>query len=155
LAGRRCGQAYHPAAPASRCRTIALDDKEDIPVKTCLLILALLFAPLFVAGCSEAPAPGKGSQTVRQPEAPDDEAEARAGLAELPPADRKQAEAQKFCAVQTENLLGSMGVPVKVLVKGQPVFLCCKGCRKKALADPDRTLARVDELRRKNAGKAP
>jgi hypothetical protein len=27
------------------------------------------------------------------------------------------------------------------------VFLCCKGCEKKALADPDRTLAKVKELK--------
>lgn len=42
-----------------------------------------------------------------------------------------------------------MGTPVKVMVKEQPVFLCCKGCRRKALADPDRTLAKVDELKAK------
>jgi len=42
-----------------------------------------------------------------------------------------------------------MGVPVKVMVKDQPVFLCCKGCQKEALADPDKTLARVKELRAK------
>jgi hypothetical protein len=35
------------------------------------------------------------------------------------------------------------------MVKDQPVFLCCKGCQKKALADPDKTLAKVKELRDK------
>jgi hypothetical protein len=44
-----------------------------------------------------------------------------------------------------------MGKPFKVLVKGQPVFLCCDGCRKKALAEPDETLARVQELKAKAA----
>jgi hypothetical protein len=48
-----------------------------------------------------------------------------------------------------------MGVPVKVMVKGQPVFLCCKTCRKQALADPDKTLARVDELKAKAKTAAP
>jgi hypothetical protein len=43
-------------------------------------------------------------------------------------------------------------VPVKVTIKGQPVFLCCGGCRKDALDHPDRTLARVRELKAK-AGK--
>jgi hypothetical protein len=74
-----------------------------------------------------------------------------AALAELPPRDRKLAAAQKFCAVQPENRLGAMGKPVKVLVKGQPVFLCCEGCVKGALAAPDRTLSRARDLRGKNA----
>ena len=40
-----------------------------------------------------------------------------------------------------------MGTPVKVTVKGQPVFLCCDGCKKKALGDPDKTLAAVEKLK--------
>jgi uncharacterized protein (TIGR03000 family) len=74
-----------------------------------------------------------------------------AALDKLRPADRKLASEQKFCPVQTENLLGAMGKPVKVTVKGQPVFLCCKGCRKEALAHPDQTLARVKELKARAA----
>jgi len=38
-------------------------------------------------------------------------------------------------------------VPLEVTVKDQPVFLCCKGCQKKALADPDKTLVAVAELK--------
>jgi hypothetical protein len=53
--------------------------------------------------------------------------------------------------IQTEERLGGMGTPVKVMVKGQPVFLCCKGCRKEALAQPDKTLAKVKELKEKAA----
>jgi hypothetical protein len=45
-----------------------------------------------------------------------------------------------------------MGVPVKVTVKGQLVFLCCEGCVKRALADPDRTLAEVQKLKAIAAG---
>jgi hypothetical protein len=52
--------------------------------------------------------------------------------------DRKLAEEQKFCAIENDNRLGSMGTPVKVMVKDQPVFLCCKGCQKKALSDRTR-----------------
>ena len=48
--------------------------------------------------------------------------------------------------------LGSMGVPVKVMIDRKPVFLCCKGCRRKALANPDATLAKVEELKTKKAG---
>ncbi len=61
----------------------------------------------------------------------------------------KVVEAQGFCAVMTDNRLGVMGVPIKLLVKDQPVFVCCKGCRRKALADPNKTLANVEVLKAK------
>ena len=38
-----------------------------------------------------------------------------------------------------------MGEPVKVVVKERTVFLCCDGCTKKLLADPDKYLAKLDE----------
>src|SRR4051794_15694498 len=97
---------------------------------------------LTLAGCTGGPARQKNG----------DESAIREGLAGLDAQDRRLAEAQKFCAVETENRLGSMGTPVKVLVKDEPVFLCCKGCRKRALADPDRTLVRVRELKEQAAG---
>jgi multidrug efflux pump subunit AcrA (membrane-fusion protein) len=68
-------------------------------------------------------------------------------LAKLDPEDRKLAESQRYCPVLTDNQLGIMGKPVKVLVKGQPVLLCCKGCVNKALADPTKTLTKVEEVR--------
>jgi uncharacterized protein (TIGR03000 family) len=73
-----------------------------------------------------------------------------ANLAKLEPEDRKAAEAQRFCAVQEGIRLGAMGVPVKVTVKGQPVFLCCKGCEEKAKAAPDQTLAKAKRLKGKS-----
>jgi uncharacterized protein (TIGR03000 family) len=75
-------------------------------------------------------------------------------LAKLGPEDRKLAEAQKYCA-EEDSLLGAMGVPVKVMLKGQPVFVCCKGCVEKAQENPDKTLAKVKELKAKNAKKPP
>jgi uncharacterized protein (TIGR03000 family) len=78
-------------------------------------------------------------------------AAAAAGLDELAPKDRKQAAEQKFCALQPENRLGAMGRPVKVMLKGKPVFLCCEACVKQARGAPERTLARARELRAKNA----
>ena len=104
---------------------------------------------LFLSGCSDAPGP-KGPKAERK-EADAQETEVRANLARLPAEDRKVAEAQRYCAVENENRLGSMGMPFKVTVKGQPVFLCCKGCRKTALADPDHTLATVKRLKEKAA----
>jgi uncharacterized protein (TIGR03000 family) len=73
-------------------------------------------------------------------------------LAKLDPDDRKAAEEQRFCAVQEGIRLGSMGVPVKVTVKGQTVYLCCSGCEEKAKADPDQTLEKVKKIKAKNTG---
>lgn len=68
-----------------------------------------------------------------------DQLEIEAALAGLPEADRSLAVAQVICPVQ-EIPLGSMGMgtPIKVDVAGQPVFICCEGCRKSLLREPDR-----------------
>jgi hypothetical protein len=89
---------------------------------------------------AQAPA-GKGGEERQA------EAKIKAALAKLKPEDRRLAEVQRFCAIQQENRLGSMGVPVKVMVKGRPVFLCCESCREEALAHPDQTLATVEKLK--------
>lgn len=78
---------------------------------------------------------------------PNKEAKIQAALDQLDPEDRKLAEEQKYCAVQTEKRLGVMGKPIKVMVKDQPVFLCCKGCTKTAQEDPEKTLATVKQLK--------
>ena len=80
-----------------------------------------------------------------------EEAEIRAELGKLDPEDRKLAEAQKWCAAHTESRLGSMDKPYKIMIEGQPVFLCCGGCKKQAEKDPQKTLATVAELRKKTA----
>jgi hypothetical protein len=80
-------------------------------------------------------------------------AKVRASLSKLSPEDRLLAEAQGNCPIQEGKLLGSMGTPVKVMIKGQPVFLCCNGCEEEAREHPDETLAKVEKLKAK--GKAP
>ena len=70
-----------------------------------------------------------------------------ATLAKLSSADRQLAEAQSFCAVMNHQKLGSMGAPLKLEIKGEPVFLCCAGCKTKALKNPDETLAKVAALK--------
>jgi len=70
-------------------------------------------------------------------------------VAELTPEDRKLAEAQKFCAMSPESRLGSEGPILKVMCKGKPVFVCCKGCAAEALANPDEALAMLDKLQAK------
>ena len=63
-------------------------------------------------------------------------------IEQLPEADRKLALAQKLCPV-TGAALGSMGVPVKITLRSQTVFLCCKGCMGKAKRDPDEMLRKL------------
>ena len=95
---------------------------------------------------------GAGGATVR-PTTPDDEGQkVAAALAKLSPEDKKLALAQRTCPIQGTTL-GAMGVPVKLTLDGKPVFLCCKGCIAEAQANPAKTLARVEELKKK--GPAP
>lgn len=82
---------------------------------------------------------------------PDPETAVKAQLDKLSPEDRELAVKQKFCVVQEKKLLGSMGVPVKIMIKDQPVFLCCKACTSRAQKDPDQTLAKLKELKAKAA----
>ena len=56
-----------------------------------------------------------------------------ATLAKLTPEDRAAAAKQKFCAVLKKNELGSMGVPIKLVLDGKPLFLCCPACLDTAL----------------------
>lgn len=63
-------------------------------------------------------------------------------MARLSPADRQAAARQRTCPVTGEPL-GSMGVPIKVRVKGQDVFVCCAGCKDAVLDEPDKFLAKL------------
>lgn len=77
----------------------------------------------------------------------EEEAEIRAELAKLTAADKPLAEAQRYCPV-TDERLGSMGVPRKLLLDGKPVFVCCKGCDEKAKAEPAVMLAKVEAFKK-------
>jgi hypothetical protein len=112
-----------------------------------LTVLTVFFAVLALVGCQPASNTSAPGQTAgnNQPD-----------LQALSAEDRLLAEAQGYCAAESENPLGSMGTPIKLIVKDQPVFICCKGCEEKVLADPDATLAKVAELKAKvAAGRAP
>jgi hypothetical protein len=43
-----------------------------------------------------------------------------------------------------------MGVPFKMTVEDQPVFLCCKGCEDEVKAGPKKVLSKLAE--KKSAG---
>lgn len=124
-------------------------------MKPYLCVLSLLsLAVLLTAGCKES-SPAKSQPAASNPQQPskpvseaNEEAEIAAYLAKLSPEDRKLAEAQRFCPVSDERLgTPSMGTPVKIMVKTEPVFLCCKTCTRSALEDADKTLAKVKELK--------
>lgn len=114
------------------------------------LLLAMIPVPvLFIlAGCSGTATDKHEAHSATSADQPDKEADIRASLAELSPEDRQLAEAQKFCVVQADSRLGSMGKPVKLTIKDSVVFVCCKSCVRKAEADPDKTLARLAELKK-------
>lgn len=61
---------------------------------------------------------------------------------------------QKSCPI-SGKALGSMGAPVRIMMEGQPLFLCCKGCVDEAREDPKKTLKRVEELKARVKGMAP
>lgn len=94
----------------------------------------------------------KPGKDVAKETAADDAKKIAAAFKDLSEEDRKEATAQKFCAVAGESLLGSMGPPVKVMIEGQPVFLCCDHCAETAQKDPKATLAKVAELKKQSAG---
>jgi hypothetical protein len=77
------------------------------------------------------------------------DAKVQANLAKLSPADRRLAEAQKFCPILENSRLGSMGPPFKLVLQDKVVFLCCPGCEDEARQNADRTLARVEQLKAK------
>lgn len=68
--------------------------------------------------------------------------EITAAMSKLSPADRRLAEQQRVCPV-ADMPLGSMGPPIKVIVEGHPVFICCEGCRERLLAEPTKYLAKL------------
>jgi hypothetical protein len=82
-----------------------------------------------------------------------EQAKVKAALAKLSAEDRRLAEAQVFCAIDQESPLGTMGPIYKETIKGQAVFLCCKGCVAEARAHPDETLAQLRKLMARMAGR--
>lgn len=57
-------------------------------------------------------------------------------------ADHAAIRAQGVCPVMNQSL-GSHGDPTKVLIDGQPVFVCCAGCVSKVKQNPGQYLAKV------------
>jgi hypothetical protein len=112
-----------------------------------LSLASILSLALFLTGCGSAQS-GTPAAAPNAQHADHEAKEREAAFAKLSDEDRPLAEAQGYCAVTAEPL-GSMGPPLKLVVNEQPVFVCCKGCEKKAKSNPDKTLAKVEELKAK------
>ena len=89
--------------------------------------------------------PNQGEQ-ILVPVSVADQARIDAAMAKLSPDDQRLARGQVFCAIDQDSRLGSMGAIQKLMLKNQPVFLCCKGCEAEAKAHPDETLRKVQVL---------
>lgn len=111
--------------------------------KPIVLALCLSVTGLLTAGCQ------KTTHESLAAKGTDGAAGIRAERAKLSPEDHKLVDAQEWCAVSNEERLGAMGPPVRITIKGEPVFLCCEGCKKNAMKNEDATLAKVNELKAK------
>jgi hypothetical protein len=125
--------------------------------------MSIIAASLAVLGCNEGARPvaqsskptavvqGAKQSPAEPARTAEEEAEIKENLAQLSPEDRKLADAQRYCAFEDDKRLGEMGVPYKLTILEQPVFLCCKGCEMDAKKHPEKTLAKVKELKAKVA----
>jgi hypothetical protein len=100
-----------------------------------------------VIGSQAGERPPKPVPEAILPNGDDEESDIKAALAKLSPADRMLVEAQQFCPVLKNSRLGSMGTPKKLIIDGQPVFICCDGCEERARERSEQTLATVKRLK--------
>ncbi|MHB1033413.1 MAG: hypothetical protein ACYC35_03380 [Pirellulales bacterium] len=63
-------------------------------------------------------------------------------VAAIEPADQAGIARQKTCPVTGEEL-GSMGDTIKLLVGGEPLYVCCKACVRKVQSDPEAYLRKA------------
>lgn len=105
-------------------------------------------------GAGGAAAADRSGGQARPSMLEDENAKVKMALARLSPADRRLAEQQEYCPVMSHKKLGSMGIPVKVFVQGEPFFLCCSGCEDTVKRKPEETLSRARELRQ-GKGRTP
>jgi len=120
-----------------------------------LKVSAVLLAPLMFGcgdkGGDDSATDGGGDHDHNGHEHGDHEHAGEGGESEIETAfkalgeeDRKLARAQKTCPVSGEAL-GEMGTPIKVAGGGREVFLCCGGCRKRFVANPEKYIKLLDK----------
>lgn len=108
------------------------------------------------AAPSGAPSTSQDDQNHDARKEPSSElsAEALKNIAALAPEDHDRATAQGTCPISGQPL-GSMGVPHKMIVNGEAVFLCCQGCEPEVQKDPNKVLKKLAEGKaaRENKGR--
>ncbi len=77
-----------------------------------------------------------------------------ANIEQLNADDQTLARLQVLCPI-TEEPLGSMGVPLKIMVDGDPVMICCEGCKDMALRNAVDTLVKVKRWKAQNKTQTP
>jgi hypothetical protein len=113
------------------------------------LIAFLGIACFAAAGCSK-PDP---ADVPAEPKAETSES-AATEEPKLSDADQALADAQKVCPV-TDEALGSMGSPIKVMLGDRAVFVCCEACIEELKSNPDKYLAKIEATATGPAGAAP
>ena len=98
-----------------------------------LLTAAWMAAP----GCSQAPSDAKKPAASTDPAKNDP-------LAALSKEDREAVLKQGICPVSDEKLGGDMGLPIKVVIEGRDVWVCCESCIEDLKKDPAKYLAKLD-----------
>lgn len=95
-----------------------------------------------LAGCTTGEDVAEQSPPAVETAPADLPPEVAAELAGLSESDRALAAQQRICPV-AGKLLGSMGEPVKLLVEGREVFICCEGCEDRLRSDPAQYFAKI------------
>jgi len=133
--GPRCGEYYSVVRGLAAGQKVATAGAFLLDAETRLN--PGLAAGYFGANRGERTASPEPVKKTRDAPSP-----ATIALQALAPEDRIRAERQKLCPV-TNQPLGSMGVPMRVVVSGQVVFLCCDGCEDKIKQEPAKYLAKL------------
>lgn len=116
-------------------------------------LLSVIFISFFLFGCgsdrtqptnssSPSTSDGHGDHSHQGMNGQTDMEKMNVALSKLSTEDAASAEKQHVCPV-SGKMLGVMGPPQKVGVNGQPVWICCDGCRDKLLSSPDVYLAKL------------
>ncbi len=82
------------------------------------------------------------SVPTTNPEGPTQLSKEQQALLNLSEADQTLAERQNICPV-TKKRLGSMGVPPRLEINGQIIFVCCEGCTDALNSQPEKYLSKL------------
>jgi hypothetical protein len=109
--------------------------------RACFVALTTV-AGFMLTGCSSQPTANSSPESNGQPAQVSSSDRLPEGLAKSTDADRAAALQQEVCPV-TGAKLGSMGMPLKINVGDQEVFLCCDGCEEQIRSEPEKYLAKL------------